>query len=274
MGRRNAGGGRTLTLRSTLVGLAAAAVFLLVPAITGHAGAPNPLDLQAGTVNVAQVDTRIERQSWFLPAGGWDPNHTILANTAVGTWDINDHVDIHAYGYLAAGTSTAATWRHIWDYNPIYACRDGLCAWWSGMSNAWGTYVAAPSPNLVVEDCIEGRCFRPQPVYDPSARVYWWAFCGQAVYRWGDAALIAVPGSQAVDGSYGYGAPDTLTVTVSNPGVGKKATVKNIQVGWGLSSDVIQAPGCSDNGILSGFTARTGLTARADYPFKWFGSGL
>ncbi len=251
------------------------ATLIVVAAVASSAWAspPAPLNLGDGPVTLSggQTDTRIEKQSWFLADGSWDPNHTIINPYTGVSWDINDHGSATFYGFLASGASTFATWQHIWDYNPIYACKP-LCTNWGGAGNSWGSYAEAPSPDLAVRTCLAGRCFDSAPKYDASLGVYRYVFCGTAQYTPDDPLVVDIPGSAGADGIPGRGHLDTITVTISNIATGKRGTVKNITVGIGLSSDMAFAPGCSDNRYLWSRNPAAGFTTQTDYPFRWFSS--
>lgn len=232
----------------------------------------SPQPLVFGSWFSIQIDSRVEKQSWFLDCCNWDPNHTIVSPGVdiVGTWDINDHVESAASGYLDAGASAITSWKHTWDWDPIYGCKHGLCAYWSSNSNFWGDRISAPSADLLVSTCFveQARCFQSNPIYDTVAKVYRYWFCGQVLYSPDDPTIVDIPGSNALDGTPGRGVTSHITFTVTNPNPpGNRSTVKNIQAGWGLSSDVIFPAGCAD-----GDSFHRVPIDNASYPFEWSAS--
>lgn len=228
-----------------------------------RAAPQQPLSLDVGYANI-QFDHRIEKQSWFLDCCTYDPDHTVVnPGTASdpGTWDINDnHRSGPVMGYVAAGTTlTSRTYRHVFDWNPMFSCRP-TCAKWSSPSNSFGARIYAPSDTLVVTICYQpqGRCFTFTPVYDSSRGQFTYQGCQQAVYAPDDPAIIDIPGSNG-----GKGVPSTMVLTITNPSTvsGPKGTMKDVTASWGLSSDVILAPGCVPHLQLPNH----------DYPFNWIG---
>lgn len=216
----------------------------------------------------------VEQQSSWLDCCTLDPDHTIANpdHSAYGTWDINEHNSVGAEGYLDGdATVTSPGAKIVWESDPIYSCRP-LCAWWSGNSHEFGTYVLSSSPDLDIETCFQpqGRCFaNGPPVYDPTRNHKGWVsrFCGAAVYDPADPALEPIPGSAVLPNTTdGIGVPSTVTVTVTNTASGKGSQAKDVSIYWGFSSDIWAEAGCSPTGR----TANPPLHAdQASYPFLW-----
>jgi hypothetical protein len=154
--------------------------------------------------------------------------------------------------------TTFATTKHIFDFNPIYRCAYGLCANWSSPSNSFGASITAPQNTLEVTICYEpqGHCFSLTPIYNANEKLYMYEGCNQAVYAPDDPAVIEIPNSNG-----GRGVPTVITLTITNSSTSNspKATVKNIRVEWGLSSDIFFAPSCVSPGQLQ----------NSEYPFRW-----
>ncbi len=231
-----------------IIGAVALAAALSFPASAGQAV---PLDL-ANVQGGGQATNVIEKQTWWLDCCTPDPDHTVTNPGGLGSWDINDHNDYVAGGYVAAGETTTGTYRHVFDWGPMFSCRP-VCADWSGRSNWYGTSVQAPSAALDVVVCFEpqGRCFTLAP--NPVGRAWSYEFCGHAVYAPDDPAIVDIPGSGG-----GRGVPTTISLTVSNP---TSRTVKNVSGGFGISSDVTFPTGCHPDPNDGG--------GQYDYPFGW-----
>lgn len=239
-------------VRLALVAVAALAVTLAMPAAT----LSNPavqLDLVGN--GTGAWNRLVEKQNdWPLPADQslWRINPTNC------TFDINDHYAFTDSGYLPANTTVSKTTCHIFDFDPIYRCLNGLCADWSAPSNKYSVTVAAPTASLAVSVCFDtdGRCFQLDPVWNQDRRQYGYSLCVQAIYDPDDPLVLEIPGSNGA-----RGVTTRITWSVSNPSLlpGPKGTVKNIEVAWGLSSDAYYAGSC---------TANTQF-ANNEYPYRW-----
>ena len=224
----------------TVLGVVAFVVLLAIPV---SAAKPQPLDLSRATGN-GQTSRVIEKQNpWPLPP----PSEQVVNPLTGSTWDINDHDSRGTSGYLSGTVST--TWSHIFDWNPIYRCINGTCADWSSPSNWVGVWVQAPSSALTGSVCLLGRCFALNPI--AAGGMFDYKMCVQAVYVPDDPAIVDIPGSNG-----GRGVPSVVGLMLTNP-TGR--VVKDVAVGWGISSDVFDAPGCSDP-----------AGAQTDYPFRWY----
>jgi len=232
-----------------------AVILILLSAMTVFGNRPQSVSFDQYT-GFSQYTYTIEKQTWWLDGTHVDPNHVVVNSTQNPrcTWDINEHSEFHASGYLPAGGSTAQTDCHVWDTNPIYSCFSGICAWWSGNSNWVGLQVYAPSNQLATSICTQGRCFDGTPVYSPKDRLYAYNVCVEVLYSPDDPAIIEILGSGG-----GLGAPSSIVRTVANP-TGKD--IKNIQINWGLASDVFPAPGCPAY-------PKSGWNIQDAYPFRW-----
>lgn len=232
-----------------------ALLLLCATVVPIRASNPNRLDLSSFT-GWGAFDGTIEKQSWWLDCCHVDPTHHV-ENPLNCTWDINDHNEEVANGnVLTAGTTTSRADCHVFDFNPIYACKSGTCAWWSGASNWVGIKVTSPSSGLSVTMCLQpqGRCFTAPEVYDAFLSQYSYSACVQAVYTPDDPAVVAIVGSGG-----GSGSVTMITRAVGNPTSG---TIRNIRASWGVASDVVTAPGCPNYPTSQ-------WSIQSDYPFKW-----
>lgn len=232
-------------------------VCALAFASSTHAAKPaaslsGQLDLSSPT-GYAQTNSQIEKQSWFLAGGAWDPDHTVVNSTAC-SWDINDHSQWQAMGDLAAGASVSTSFCHVMDFNPIFACKP-MCANWSGFSNWIGWQVGAKGAGIVASICFapQGRCFTPAVI--DYGRGFSQTFCGQAVYagpQGTDSAVVPIANSNG-----GYGVVTTATLSVTNSG---SHLARGVAVLWGLASDQFYPTGCSNPDHSP---------QAHDYPFNW-----
>lgn len=215
-----------------------------------------PLDFTHSTGG-GQSSQRIEKQTWWIDSVTPDPNHIVVNPGGYGSWDINDHNDSSSTGYLNAGVTQSVTYQHIFDWNPMYSCRVGTCAYWSGVSNWYGTTIVAPSNGLNISVCFapQNRCFNLVPVWVPDWRAYKYSFCGQAVYGLDDPAIIDIPGSNG-----GKGIPTNITLSVTNP---TSRSVKDITVNWGITSDIVFDSACSNP------SPNSDPNIQHSYPFDW-----
>jgi hypothetical protein len=230
---------------------------LIVTAMPVAAARPQQHPLDMSTAMGGGQSTRIiEKQTWWLDGTTPDPTHTVINPGGIGSWDINDHNDFGASGYMLPGATTTGTYRHIFDWNPIYGCKSGTCANWSGRSNWYGASVDSPTATLDVQVCFDpqDRCFPLSPEWLANLGKYRYRFCGQAVYRPDDLAIVAIPGSNG-----GYGVPTTIRLIITNPTATKN---KAVHGDYGISSDGLFTSGCS------GSDPNTELLSGA-YPFGW-----
>ncbi len=220
----------------------------------------NPLDLSNPSSISIQSDSIIEKQNdWPYTADPDYPN--LIVNPTIGTWDINDHFNKTSSGYLDPGTSTSTNINHIFDFNPIYKCNYGYCAWWSAVSNRFGANIIAPSDKLLVTTCYspQNYCFTATPIWDATNKIFRYTNCSNTVYTSDDPAVIVIPNSNG-----GRGVPTVITLTIKNTNTqtGEKYSIKNIQARWGISSDVVSEPGCENLAYYSNI--------EANYPFIWW----
>ncbi len=231
-------------------------VLVISATVMLSAGKPSPFTLQIFDGG-GQGDTIIEKQSWWL-ATGIDPNHTVI-NSTMCSWDINDHTDFRsAEGSLVSGGTTNRSDCHVFDFNPIYSCRFGTCAWWSFPSNWAGIRVEASEPDVLVTMCFapQGTCFSALSTYDKSLHAYIYNICVQAVYTPDDPALVDIDGSNG-----GRGLPTTIIRTVTNP---SGRTIRTLKARWGLGSDVFEASGCPAY-------PTSGWPLQSAYPWRYIG---
>ena len=163
----------------SVVGAVALAVVLSYPVAASPPGKDGPLDF-ARWSGGGQSDQVIEKQSWYLDCCTLDPTHIVRNPGGIGTWDINEHNEFVTSGYLNPGVTASGTYRHVWDFTPIYSCRP-ICAAWSGISNRFSYGVSAPSNSLIVTLCFDpqGRCFTLPPVWNATQRGYVYSICAQ-----------------------------------------------------------------------------------------------
>lgn len=233
------------------------------------AGKPQPLDLTSYFGFNQGPGGVIEKQSWWLDGTHADPNHTVInpGTETFGrtcTWDINDHSEFSTgTRFLGAGASTSREDCHLFDFDPVYRCDSGTCAWWSGTSNWVGLRVDASSPDIKATICVapQGTCFTVLPVYDVSTHLYVYSICAQARYAPDDPAVQDIVGSNG-----GRGMPTVVTRTVTNP---TTRTIKTVTASWGLTSDVVTTPGCPSYATPS-WTWPT----RDVYPWRWIGERM
>lgn len=199
------------------------------------------------TNGTGQWSRIIEKQSWWLSSGTVDPDHTIVNPRRNCSWDINDHGAVWSQGTFASGATVSTTSCHIWDFDPIFGCKSGLCTVWSGPSNWVGEIVTASGP-VDVSVCFspQDRCFNLVAL---STRPWVYRSCIQILYTPDDPAVTEVP-----DSNGGRGVISDWTITLTNPG---SKNLKSVLLDWGISSDAFPAPGCEDREVVS------------DYPFRW-----
>jgi len=177
------------------------------------------------------------------------------------TWDINDWSSLGTTGDIRAGTAVTGSACQIEGFNPMYVEKNGVLAWWSGVSPWFGVAVDAPSPNLSVKVCYspQARCFTLSPAALDS-KTYRYRICAQVVYTPDDPSLSKIPGStpatMPAGSTDGRGVVTTITFTVSNP-TGR--VVRGVGVNWGVSSDAVYTRACPSHNA-----------AYAEYPFRWF----
>lgn len=229
-----------------ILAVAWCAVLFGAASVVRGGGGPQPLDLTVHN-GTGQWSQTIEKQSWWLESGTLDPNHTVINPIHRCTWDINDHGAVWSEGTFAAGAQVSTTSCHVWDFDPIYACRFGTCADWSWPSNWVGQVVTASGP-VTVSVCFmpQDRCFT---IVASSTRPWVYRSCIQVRYTPTDPAVVDVP-----DSGGGRGVVSDVTISLSNPG----AKLKSVRLDWGISSDAYPAPGCG-----------TYSNVVSDYPFRW-----
>jgi hypothetical protein len=235
--------------------VAAMVAVLLTPAAS--AGKPRTLEL-GSALGQGQWDRTLEKYNAqpLSSAGPWVENPRPDC-----TWDINDWSSLGTTGDLAAGAAVTESACQIEGYNPMYVEKNGMLAWWSGVSPWFGVAVDAPSPSLSVKVCYspQARCFTLSPVALDS-RTYRYRICTQVVYTPDDPSLSEIPGSTPVTlptgSADGRGVVTTITFTVSNP-AGRVA--KGVAINWGVSSDAVFTVACPSHNA-----------AYAEYPFRWF----
>lgn len=245
-------------MKRALYTLCALVLVLVLPAW----GKPHVLDLSNPTSEYAnQQDTYLEKYNIYP----WPADYTQLVRNSSGcVWDINDHQSWYADGDLAPGASASTQGCIVWGFNPMYVSRNGLLAWWSSVSNWYGTRTTAPSPDLAVSVCLSvpARCFPLSPT-KVDRKTYSYALCVQAVYNPDDPAMSLIPDSTPsplISGSTpGVGALSYTTLNVSNP---TTRVIKAVQVRWGFSSDVVFPAGC----VVT--SQRPPVTH--DYPLAWY----
>jgi hypothetical protein len=209
---------------------ALAALMLALPAV--GQGKPSPLNLGVGP-------SVIQRTSWISQQDDVPQPADFIRNSVVPCfWSVNDHAAWHASGYLDAGASASTQVCIVSDFNPVFATKFGVTAEWS--IAPYGFFGATVSdPMLDTSVC-----------YSPQERCFSAPFCGRANYDPDDPAL-----SDIVDSHGGRGVTTTITLTVSNP---TSRRIRDIDVNWGISSDVNFHGGCTGP-----------QSSHLEYPFAW-----
>lgn len=227
----------------------------VICALPASAGKPEPFVFANASVAVQRSLILEKYNDWPLPDTGR------IVNGVGCAWDVRDRLIFSASGDLAPGASDSTALCVVSDYNPIWHCVYGHCAFWGADSLAYGVLVKAPSPDLRVIVCYaaQDRCFSPSAVQ--VARKSWtYSLCVQAVYAPNDPVLELMPnsGGEAYPELRAYGVRGNVVLSVESSA---PRVIRDVRAEWGFAGAQIPGPGCLDS-----------EWQHEEYPFKWTSS--